>query len=326
MKKSTDGAEPILSVERVTKRFGSTQAVNGLDLKVYPGQVIAVLGPNGAGKTTTMEMCEGFLAPDSGFIRVFGKDPYVEADSVRARMGVMLQGGGAYPGIRVGEMLNLVTSYHENPLDMEWLLDTVGLSKQVKTPYRRLSGGQQQRLSLACALVGRPELIFLDEPTAGLDAQSRLAVWDIIDSLRRDGVGVVLTTHLMDEAESLADYIYIIDGGSLIASGTPAEIMSGSRATSEDATARCVVIKIAEGEPDTGALAQALEEYGQQSLSVSSSKTNTIDITGCSPTPEFVAAVTAELARQGVLLRSLEIDHQSLEAVFLNLTGKQMRS
>ncbi len=136
----------------------------------------------------------------------------------------MLQGGGAYPGSKAGEMLDLVASYSANPLDPEWLLRSLGLQDARRTPYRRLSGGQQQRLSLACALVGRPELVFLDEPTAGLDAQARLLVWELVDALRRDGVSVLLTTHLMDEAEELADELVIIDHGRIVASGTPSEV------------------------------------------------------------------------------------------------------
>ena len=135
----------------------------------------------------------------------------------------MLQGGGAYPGSRAGEMLRLVASYSADPIDPDWLLGRLGLTDAVRTPYRRLSGGQQQRLSLACALVGRPELVFLDEPTAGLDAQTRLLVWELIDALRRDGVSVLLTTHLMDEAEQLADDLVIVDHGRVVALGTPAE-------------------------------------------------------------------------------------------------------
>ena len=203
MTRTTDS--PALELRGVTKRYGDVTAVDGLDLTFARGRVLALLGPNGAGKTTTIEMCEGFVRPDGGELRVLGLDPTKSADELRTRVGIMLQGGGAYPGVRVGEMLEHVASYSANPLDPEWLLEVVGLQRHRKTSYRRLSGGQQQRLSLACALVGRPELVFLDEPTAGMDAQSRLAVWDLVDSLRRDGVTVVLTTHLMDEAEALAD-------------------------------------------------------------------------------------------------------------------------
>ena len=177
-------------------------------------EVLALLGPNGAGKTTTVEMCEGFVRPDEGTIRVLGLDPFADNAQLRARIGVMLQGGGGYPAARAGEMLNLVAAYAADPLDPEWLLATLGLTDAARTTYRRLSGGQQQRLALACAIVGKPELVFLDEPTAGMDAHARLVVWELIDGLRRDGVTVVLTTHQLKEAEELADRIVIIDHGS----------------------------------------------------------------------------------------------------------------
>ncbi|MBI3692956.1 MAG: ABC transporter ATP-binding protein, partial [Mycolicibacterium aromaticivorans] len=158
----------------VSKHYGSTTAVANLDLEVHAAEVLALLGPNGAGKTTTVEMCEGFTRPDGGTIEVLGLDPVADNARVRERIGVMLQGGGGYPAARAGEMLNLVASYAANPLDPAWLLDTLGLTDAARTTYRRLSGGQQQRLALACALVGRPELVFLDEPTAGMDAHARL--------------------------------------------------------------------------------------------------------------------------------------------------------
>ncbi|MBB0991591.1 ABC transporter ATP-binding protein, partial [Dietzia sp. SLG510A3-30A2] len=204
---------PALHVEGLVKRFGATTAVAGLDLRLERGQVMALLGPNGAGKTTTVEICEGFARPDAGTVRVLGLDPVIDRQRVRSRIGMMLQGGGSYPAARVGEMLRLVASYYADPLDPDWLLGELGLTEHVRTPYRRLSGGQQQRLSLAIAVIGRPELVFLDEPTAGLDAQSRRAVWDLVHALRRDGAAVLLTTHLMDEAASLADEVVIVDHG-----------------------------------------------------------------------------------------------------------------
>lgn len=213
-----------LELKDVVKAFGPTVAVDGLSLTVPEASVFALLGPNGAGKTTTIEMCEGFQKPTSGTIRVLGLDPVHNTDALRRRIGIMLQGGGAYPGIKVKEMLQLVASFSRNPMDVDWLIELVGLQRHQRTSYRRLSGGQQQRLSLACALIGRPELVFLDEPTAGLDAQSRRAVWQLIRSMRRDGVTVVLTTHLMDEAEALADQVMIIDRGRTVAQGTPAEL------------------------------------------------------------------------------------------------------
>src|SRR5262249_7335066 len=183
-------------------------------------------GPNGAGKTTTVEVCEGFLRPDSGTVRVLGLDPIADSVVLRPRIGVMAQGGGAYPGVRAGEMLRLVAACAAAPLDVTWLLDVLGLGAVARVPYKRLSGGQRQRLALACALVGRPELVFLDEPTAGMDPQARRLVWDIVARLRADGVSVLFTTHLMEEAEALADQVVIIDHGRVVAQGSPAELTS----------------------------------------------------------------------------------------------------
>lgn len=338
----------MLQLENVVKTFGPKIAVNGLSLAVHAGEVVAVLGPNGAGKTTTVEMCEGFQKPDSGAVRVFGMDPVENSDQVRSRIGVMLQGGGAYPGVRVGEMLRLVASYSEKPLDVDWLLRTVGLSEHTKTPYRRLSGGQQQRLSLACALVGRPELVFLDEPTAGLDAQSRLAVWDLVSALRRDGVAVVLTTHLMDEAEALADHVYIIDRGSLVASGTPEEMTSGNAtievpnsdssqaSASMSGSATSEVSSSATPTPSqhriTVATASPVDlDRWSASLAADSVSVTTTDrervyaVVASTLNPTLIAQITAALAEQDVLLRSLDVDRQSLEDVFLSITGREIR-
>ena len=201
--------------------------MDGLDLELAPASVLALLGPNGAGKTTTVEVCTGFAAADAGEVRVLGADPAGAPDALRARIGVMPQGGGAYPGVRAGEMLRLVAACSAHPLDPAWLIDVLGLGGCARTPYKRLSGGQQQRLALACAIVGRPELVFLDEPTAGLDPQGRRLVWELVDALRRDGVAVLLTTHLMEEAEALADHVVIVDHGRVVAEGSPAALTTG---------------------------------------------------------------------------------------------------
>ncbi|MCL0244688.1 ABC transporter ATP-binding protein [Corynebacterium sp. CCM 8835] len=313
-------AAPALEIRGLTRIFGDVRAVDHLDLRVEPGTVFALLGPNGAGKTTTIEMCEGFTEPASGHVRVLGLDPALEADAVRRRIGVMLQGGGAYPGIRVREMLELTASYSARPLDPDWLLDLVGLTRHARTSYRRLSGGQQQRLSLACALVGRPELVFLDEPTAGMDTQSRLAVWELVNSLRRDGVTVVLTTHLMDEAEALADRVVIIDRGVKVAEGSPAELT----ALTGGGAAQIRVDTSAQLDPDlfrTSLISSGHEEGA--TLTATRPLSYRIQ---ARPTPDLVAAIAVAAAEQDVLIRGLGIDHRSLEDVFLDITGREMRS
>ncbi|GGG09595.1 ABC transporter ATP-binding protein [Rhodococcoides trifolii] len=309
---STTVTTPAVALHGVRKSYGDVAAVDGLDLVLERGRVLALLGPNGAGKTTTVEMCEGFVSADSGDVRILGLDPATQSAQLRPRIGVMLQGGGAYPGSRAGEMLRLVASYSADPIDPTWLLSRLGLTDAVRTPYRRLSGGQQQRLSLACALVGRPELVFLDEPTAGLDAQARLLVWDLIDALRRDGVSVLLTTHLMDEAEQLADDLVIIDHGKVVASGTPTELTSRG----------------AEGQLRFSApagldltLLQTVLPEGFDPIEASPGNyllEGTID-------PQVLATVTSWCARLNVLATDLRVEQRSLEDVFLELTGRELR-
>ncbi len=299
-------------MQDVVKHYGDTAAVDGLGFEVEQAQVLALLGPNGAGKTTTVEMCEGFVRPDAGSVRVLGLDPIADSERLRPRMGVMLQGGGAYPGSRAGEMLDLVASYSAQTRDPDWLLDVLGLRDNRKTPYRRLSGGQQQRLALACALVGRPEIVFLDEPTAGLDAQARLIVWELIDALRRDGVSVVLTTHMMDEAEQLADQLVIIDHGRIVASGTPAEVTAHGAAGQLRFTAPPRL--------DLELLRTALPEgFTPREVSPGSYLLEgEID-------PQVLATVTSWCARMNVLATDIRIDQRRLEDVFLELTGRDLR-
>lgn len=297
----------------VSKRYGALTAVSELDLEVETAEVFALLGPNGAGKTTTVEMCEGFIKPDSGRIEILGLDPIVDNARLRPLIGVMLQGGGAYPAARAGEMLNLVASYASDPIDPQWLLDTLGLTESARTTYRRLSGGQQQRLSLACAVVGRPELVFLDEPTAGMDAHARIVVWELIDALRRDGVTVVLTTHQLTEAEELADRILIIDRGVAVTTGTPAELMR--RGAENQLRFRAPRML------DLTLLTSALPE-SFQAVEASPGEylvEGHID-------PQVLATVTAWCARLDVLATDMRVEQRSLEDVFLELTGRELRS
>ena len=296
----------------VSKRYGSTAAVCDLDLEVQQAEVFALLGPNGAGKTTTVEMCEGFVRPDSGSIEVLGLDPRADNARLRSRIGVMLQGGGGYPAARAAELLNLIAAYSADPLDPAWLLDTLGLTDAAKTTYRRLSGGQQQRLALACAIVGRPELVFLDEPTAGMDAHARLVVWDLISALRRDGVTVVLTTHQLQEAEHLADRIMIIDRGAQVAAGTPAELM---RNGAEDQLRFTAAPRL-----DLSLLTSALPEGYR-----ASERTPGEYLVEGRIDPQVLATVTAWCARLNIMANDVRVEQRSLEDVFLDLTGRELR-
>ncbi len=309
---STAVSDVPVRLRGVHKHYGSTTAVAALDLDVHAAEVLALLGPNGAGKTTTVEMCEGFVRPDAGTIEVLGLDPIADNARLRERIGVMLQGGGGYPAARAAEMLNLVASYAANPLDPQWLLDTLGLTDAARTTYRRLSGGQQQRLALACALVGRPELVFLDEPTAGMDAHARVLVWELIDALRRDGVTVLLTTHQLKEAEELADRVVIIDRGAAVASGTPAELMRSG--------AKDQLRFSAPPQLDLSSLMSALpQEYKATEVAAGEYlMEGPID-------PQVVARVTAWFAGIDVLATDMRVEQRSLEDVFLDLTGRGLR-
>ena len=213
-----------MEITGLVKTYGRTAAVAGLSLRAERAEVTAILGPNGAGKTTTVEICEGYRRPDEGTVRVLGLDPVRDARALRPKVGVMLQSGGIPTAARAGEYLRVMASFYARPLDPAVLLERLGLTASARTPFKRLSGGQQQRLSLAAAVIGRPELVFLDEPTAGLDPQARHATWDLITGLRAAGAAVILTTHHMDEAERLADRVAIVDHGTLVADGTPAQL------------------------------------------------------------------------------------------------------
>jgi ABC-2 type transport system ATP-binding protein len=287
--------------------------VDGLDLDLAAGQVLALLGPNGAGKTTTVEVCEGFVTADAGEVRVLGADPAGAPDALRARIGVMPQGGGAYPGVRAAEMLRLVAACSAHPLDVGWLTSVLGLDSCARTPYKRLSGGQQQRLALACAVVGRPELVFLDEPTAGMDPQGRRLVWELIAALRRDGVAVLLTTHLMEEAEELADQVVIVDHGQVVAQGSPMALT----ATTEQQELR---FRARPG-MDVAGLAAALPVgYGaDEPISGRYVVRGRID-------PSVLSTITGWCAEQGALADDVQVARRSLEDVFLELTGRELRS
>jgi ABC-2 type transport system ATP-binding protein len=306
-------AAPAVSVRGLVKRYGRTTAVDGLDLRLEPASVLALLGPNGAGKSTTVEICEGFVRADGGEIRVLGMDPAGAPDALRARIGIMPQGGGAYPGVKAEEMLRVVAACAAEPLDVRWLIEVLGLGGCARTPFKRLSGGQQQRLALACAVVGRPELVFLDEPTAGMDPQGRRLVWELVEALRRDGVAVLLTTHLMEEAEALADQVVIMDHGRVVAQGSPAELTSGGEQQELRFRARTGM--------DVEALAAALPAGHSAAETVAGRYVvrGRID-------PAVLSAITGWCADQGALADDVQVARRSLEDVFLDLTGRELRS
>ena len=306
-------AETAVSVRGLVKRYGRATAVDGLDLVARHGAVTAVLGPNGAGKTTAIECCEGLRSPDRGTVRVLGTDPRRAPAEHRARVGIMLQDGGLPTSARPLSLLRHLARLHACPRDLDPLVERLGIGSFATTSVRRLSGGQRQRLALAAALVGNPEVVFLDEPGAGLDPQSRLAVAAVVRDLVSDGVAVVLTTHDMEEAERLADDVVVMDAGRVVAAGTPAEL------TAEHASAASVRFGAPPG-MDLAGLRRALPDL----TLVEERSPGSYVVTG-QVDPQVVAAVTSWCASHGVMPQRLAVGRRTLEDVFLDLTGRSMR-
>jgi ABC-2 type transport system ATP-binding protein len=304
---------PALEISDLVKRYRAVTAVAGLSLRAERAQVTAILGPNGAGKTTTIETCEGYRRADGGTVRVLGLDPVADARELRARVGVMLQSGGVPNTVRAGEYLKVMASFYRHPLDPVELLATLGLAASARTQYKQLSGGQQQRLGLAAAIVGRPELVFLDEPTAGLDPQARHATWEIIEGLRAAGTAVILATHYMEEAERLADQVVIVDHGQVVSSGAPAELTGSAGQLRFRAEPALDLAGLLAALP-TGALGKE-SPAGHYLVEVA----ERVD-------PQLIAAVTAWCAEHGVLARDLQIESRTLEDLFLELTGRGLRA
>jgi ABC-2 type transport system ATP-binding protein len=304
---------PAVEVDGLVKRYRDTTAVAGLSLRAERGQVTAILGPNGAGKTTTIEICEGYRRADSGTVRVLGLDPVSDARELRARVGVMLQSGGVPPSARAGEYLRVQASFYARPLQPAAVLAALGLTSSARTPYKHLSGGQQQRLGLAAAVIGRPDLVFLDEPTAGLDPQARHATWELIEGLRAAGTGVILATHYMEEAERLADQVVIVDHGRVVASAPPAELTGSAGQLRFRAEPNLDLTGLVAALP---ADARAKESPAGHYL---------VEVTG-RVDPQLIALVTAWCAEHGVLARDLQIESRTLEDLFLELTGRDLRS
>jgi ABC-2 type transport system ATP-binding protein len=299
-----------IEVEGLRKHYGDVRAVDDLSLTVGSGEVFGLLGPNGAGKTTTVEILEGYRDPDVGRVRVLGLDPWRDGARLRPQIGVMLQEGGLYPGIRPLEALGLFSSYYEDPDDPQRLLDLVGLRDAQRTLVRRMSGGQAQRLSLALSLVGRPRLVFLDEPTAGLDPRARATTWQIVHELQDRGATVVLTTHDMNEAEQLCDRVAIIDRGHMIAFGTPAELTAHAAADDTRFSAKPGL--------DCAGLAGAL---GLNAVQVREQRAGEYVI-DAPATPELVAGLAVWLRDRDVTMGDLRAGRSSLEEVFLRLTSE----
>jgi len=301
---------PAVECDGVVIRYGDTLAVDRLSFTAHRGEVLALLGPNGAGKTSTVEALEGYRPVASGSVRVLGLDPGRDHAALVPRIGVMLQKGGVYPMLGPAQVLHLFAAYYDDPQDPDVLLDLVGLGEASRTPWRRLSGGEQQRLSLALALVGRPEVLFLDEPTAGVDPEGRIVVRDIITAQRDKGLCVLLTTHELAEAERVADRVVIVDHGRLLAEGTPAELASG--------TADGSVRFSTDPGIDTAALAAALGPGAD--IDEERPGAYRLQLPAGTETPPVVATLAGWLAERSLSLGDLRTG-QSLEEAYLAITG-----
>ena len=292
-----------ISIDSLTKRYGALVAVDDVSLEIAAGEVVVVLGPNGAGKTTMLEIAEGLRTADEGAVTILGSRPG-SPDVVR-RVGVMPQQGDLYTGIRTEEAVRLFASFYDDAEDPTSLLERLDLARVRRTTYRHLSGGERRRLSLALALVGRPEIAFLDEPTAEMDVEGRQVTWELVRELKQRGTTVVLTTHLLDEAERVADRVAIMHHGRLAAAGTPTELARTDRP--EITFETDAAIDVDAFGSHVGAMVHALGERGYR-------------VSGLDVTPELIARITGWLSARRVLVRTMHVGARSLEEVYLELT------
>jgi ABC-2 type transport system ATP-binding protein len=300
-----------LRVRELRKTYKDVVAVDGIDLEVPAGECFGLLGPNGAGKTTTIEICEGLNTPDSGTVELLGLTWKRDAHELRQRLGIQLQETQLAEKLTVEETVTLFRSFYRRGPAVADVIGMVQLDEKAKARVGQLSGGQKQRLAMACALVGDPDLLFLDEPTTGLDPQARRQVWDLVEHLKGSGRTIILTTHYMDEAERLCDRIAIMDHGKIISLGTPRELIAsiGAEHMVEFSVDRQV---------STDALAQL------DGVRLSRSNDHTYQLMVCH-LHEAVPALFAELARQGAVLSELRTHSATLEDVFVSLTGRHLR-
>jgi ABC-2 type transport system ATP-binding protein len=301
----------VLQVENLTKRYGEVQAVRGISFQVAEGEVFGLLGPNGAGKTSTIEILEGLRDADGGSVLVCGYDPKTQSGELKHEIGAALQATALPEKLKVSEALHLFAGFYKRRRNPEDLLKRFGLVEKRTAFYGQLSGGQKQRLALAIALINDPKVVFLDEPTAGLDPQVRREIYDVIEELRRDKKTIVLTTHYIEEAERLCDRVAIVDHGQIIAQGTPRELKQAS------ADKTRIEVRLAREESEEKL--RALE-------GVSDCRTlNGSYVLHCQRPPQAIVSLVKHLEAQANELVSLEIATPSLEDVFIELTGRRLR-
>ena len=314
------GPRPAIEVAGLVKRYAGRSVLDGVDLRVGPGEIVALLGPNGAGKTTLVEIVEGYRTADGGSVRVLGEEPDRGGRALLARVGLMLQAGGLDPRSTPRDVLRLYAAFHAGGREPAALLSLVGLEAVAGTRVRRLSGGERQRLALALALVGEPEVLLLDEPTAGMDPEARRTTRELIGGLRAEGRAILLTTHDLVDVERLADRVAILDRGRIQAEGSPDELMTGTSAElrfrvhgepSPDALVRLVASLTRIGKGSDVGLVTETPVAGPPWLRV----------TGEASTTDAIAEVAAWAAREGLLIVELRAGAASLEERYLELTG-----
>ena len=310
-----DGTLPAIDVDKATKRYDGRPVLRGISFEVKAGETFALIGPNGAGKTTTVEMIEGYRRPDAGQIRVLGEDPATAGRDHRARVGLMLQGGGGVdPRMTAREVLRLHGRFHSAPRNADELLELVGLTMAARTRFRRLSGGEKQRLGLALALVGRPTLVILDEPTAGMDVEGRTATRALLGWLRDEGVTILITSHDLTDVERIADRIAIIDRGRLVALGAPLEL---SQAASPVLRFR---LDVPLSPSDIRALEERLRESNSEATLVEEGG-GRYRLDAADPTPQVVATIATWCGARGALIVELRAGGGSLEERYVELIG-----
>ena len=301
-----------IEVHQIVKNYGALRAVDEVSFEVEEGEVFGLLGPNGAGKTTTVEIMEGYRKPDSGCVRVLGFDPFVDGNELKPRVGILLQSTSLYPELSVAELVSLFSGYYREPVEARVLLKAMGLNDRTGARFRELSGGQKQRLALVLALINDPQLVFLDEPTAGLDPQSRKRVWDWITEGQQRSKTTLITTHHIEEAEALCDRVAIMDRGQIIALDTPRRLVAGLEAEHRIAFVVEETLDLAELSCIPGVWAASNGKEGEYTLYVED--------------PQLALIGLTELAsRESFCPRGLKVEGATLEDVFISLTGRRIR-
>ena len=309
-------AAPAIAVRGLARRYGGRVVLADVSFEVRPGELVALLGPNGAGKTTTVEIVEGYRRRDGGTVSVLGIDPAERPHEVRSRLGLMLQEGGVHPRTTPREAIRLLAALYREPADPDALLGLVGLDRAAGTPYRRLSGGERQRLGVALALVGRPQVLVLDEPTAGLDAEGRIGIRALVGALRDAGMAVLLTTHDFVDVERLADRVVVLDRGRVVESGSPDELAVDGAGAIRFRTARTI------GDAERATLEARLGDDDCAPALVAEPGSGAWRLSRCPPTPARIARLAAACAELDLLLVEVRADGGSLEERYLALLAR----